>query len=159
MIDQLCISDMLLESAKEIFETMIYMDIEEVSQAPVHSDSDTPLLSSITFKGALEGCMALCCSEECTNSIALNMLGMDSTDELTKEDAYDAIGEVSNMVIGCLKRRLAETIGDLEISVPSVVNASKLNNNFGVEVTRTSVYFSIDSEHTAELSILYRESK
>jgi CheY-specific phosphatase CheX len=150
---------MLLESAKEIFETMIYMDIEEVSQAPVHDNSDTPLLSSITFKGALEGCMAICCSAECTNSIAMNMLGMDSTDELSNEDAYDAIGEVSNMIIGCLKRQLAETVGDLEISVPSVVNASELKNNFGVEVIQTSVYFSIDSEHIAELSILYREIK
>ena len=159
MIEQLCINDVLLESAKEIFETMIFMDLESVPEAPEHNSNDVPLLSCITFKGSLEGCMAICCSTECTNTIARNMLGMEQDEDLTEEDAYDAIGEVSNMIMGCLKRHLAESVGDLEISVPSVVNASELKNNMGGDVLKAAVHISIEGEHWAELSMLYRESK
>ena len=48
----LCFNELLLDSAKEIFETMIFMDLLE-SQDPNHTIQGDAVLSSITFKGNL----------------------------------------------------------------------------------------------------------
>ena len=60
MIDEMCFSAALLDGAKEVFETMIFMDIEE-SPEPEQKIEDDNLLGSITFKGNIEGCLAIRC--------------------------------------------------------------------------------------------------
>jgi hypothetical protein len=55
MIEQLCLDELLLESAEEIFETMIFMNLEKAEDQDSKVD-DLTALGSITFKGTLEGC-------------------------------------------------------------------------------------------------------
>jgi hypothetical protein len=57
---------------------------------------------------------------------------MDSPDELASEETCDAMGEVANMIMGSVKSRVANSLGDLQVSIPSVVSGRKLEN------TRTS---------------------
>ena len=61
MIEQICFGKTLIESAKEVFETMAFMDLTE-STEPDQSLKDLALLGSITFKGGLEGCLTICCN-------------------------------------------------------------------------------------------------
>lgn len=128
MIEQICMETALTESAKEVFETMIFMDITETSEQDVDTDQ-MMLLGSITFKGSLEGCLSICCSGSCARVIAANMLGMDSNEQVTPEDTYDAIGEVANMILGSVKSRLMEKVGNLEISIPSVISGREIQNS------------------------------
>ncbi|MFC1764946.1 chemotaxis protein CheX [Planctomycetota bacterium] len=157
MIEQICIADVLLESIKEIFETMIFMSVEPCG-------NDTPsiegeiLMGSITYKGDIEGCLGICCAMDCAKAVAANMLCMDSPDEVTEEDLADAMGEVSNMVMGSIKTRLQDTIANIELSIPSVVAGRSLRTNLGDGTSRTQVNVTVGASHVVELSFVSRKS-
>lgn len=157
MIEQVCINDVLLESVKEIFETMIFMDIEESSESDQDIDG-WALLSSITFQGEIDGCMAICFSIPCAKAVAASMLGMDTTEELTEEDTCDAIGEIANMVMGSMKTRLADSVGDLQVSIPMVISGRELKNNLSDGAERTSINVTIADEHITRFSFLYKKA-
>ncbi len=158
MIEQICFNETIIESAKEVFETMIFMDLTEATEPDQHIEEGEVLLSSITFKGNIEGCLGICCSTSCAQAIAINMLGIDTADELTEEDTYDAIGEIANMVMGSIKSRLLEKVDNLEVSIPFVVSGRELKNNLGEKTEKIMVKVNIEDEYVAELSLLYREN-
>ncbi len=155
MIDQISFTDTLLDAAKEVFETMIFMDIARnpEDENPIEHDS---FLGTITFNGDLEGCLGICCSETCAGTIAANMLGLEPT-EISKEDINDAMGEVANMIMGSIKSRIQNAVGSIRVSIPSVVRGCKLENNLGEASVKVLEKVSFEGEHTAELSFLYRQ--
>lgn len=157
MIEQVCLNEALIEGAKEVFETMVFMDLAETTE-PDQNVEGRALSGSITFKGSLEGCLAICCSIPCAQAIAANMLGIDTTEQLSEEDTCDAIGEIANMVLGSVKSRLLENVGNLEVSIPSVVSGRALENNLGAGAERISIKVNIEDDYVAELSLLYREN-
>lgn len=157
MIKLASLNEILLESAKEIFETMVFIDLAETTE-PDQDIEGWALLGTITFKGAIKGCLTFCCSVPCAEAIATNMLGIDTTEKITEEDTCDAMGEIANMIMGSLKKRLAESVGNLEVSIPSVVSGRELKNNLGEGARKTSVMINIEDEYVAELSLLYKES-
>jgi len=157
MIEMVSLNEILLESAKEIFETMVFMDLAEATE-PDQNIEDWALLGTITFKGAIKGCLAFCCSVPCARAIAINMLGIDTKDEIAEEDICDAIGEIANMLMGSVKKRLTESAGNLEVSIPSVISGRELKNNLGDGAQKTSVKINIEDEYVAELSLLYKEN-
>jgi len=157
MVDELCFSEALLSGAKEVFETMIFMDLEKCDD----SDKEVQgpgVLGSITFTGQIEGCLSIRCNVNSAKTIAANMLGMDSSEELSEAETADAIGEVTNMVMGGVKSRVSEAAGNLEVSIPSVVSGHDMRNKLVDGGNRVSVKVVIDDEHIAELILLYRES-
>lgn len=156
MIDQICLNDALLEGAKEVFETMIFMDIEKSSEQDQQIEGDT-LLGSITFKGDLEGCLVIYCGEICAKTIAANMLGIEPDDQISEHDINDAIGEVTNMVMGSVKARLQDKFSNLNVSIPTVVRGQKIENSLGDGASEVSVKVNIEDEYAAEFLLLYRE--
>jgi chemotaxis protein CheX len=157
MVEEICLTEAVLGAAKEVFETMIFMDLEECSDSDRQIDGDA-LMGTITFKNNLEGCLGICCGESCAKAIATNMLGLESGDEVGQEDICDAIGEVANMVMGSVKTRLLEHVDDIQVSIPSVVKGRELINSMGDGANRISIKVSIEDEHIAELSLLCREN-
>lgn len=157
MIDEVCFSAALLEGVKEVFETMIFMDIEESSEAEDKIENDS-LLGSITFQGEIEGCLGIRCGMPCARTIAANMLGMDPGEEISQPEICDAIGEVSNMVLGSIKSRIQESAGELQVSIPTVVSGQNLENNLGEGASTILVKVNTGDEYVMELSFLYRQS-
>lgn len=159
MIEQLCFDTVLFESARDILATMMFMDLEQVSE-PGESVEGNTLLGTITFKGKLEGCLAILSDEECGRNIAVSMLGLGPDDEVSAEDIQDAIGEVANMVMGGVKGRLAEHYEELQVSIPSVVRGKDLKSSLGDNdnAGETVLYGLIDGEYGIELRLLYREA-
>lgn len=156
MIEQVCLNQLLLDSVKEIFETMIFMDVLENEQ-PDEAVSGDAVLSSITFKGDLEGCLGICCETACAQTITMNMLGFDSIDGIAEADVCDAVGEVANMVMGSLKKRLHDTYSNLELSIPLVIHGRQLKNTLGEGTQEICVEVKIEDQYPARLSLLYRE--
>jgi chemotaxis protein CheX len=157
MIEQLEASDVLLASASEIFETMIFMDLDQADDQTQRVEGDS-LLGSITFTGELEGCVSICCNRPCAKAIATNMLAMDPDDDISEEEICDAIGEVTNMIMGSVKARLTDVVGNLDVSIPSVVSGKMLENSHGEKSVQTCVSVNIAEEYLAELCMLVRES-
>lgn len=158
MLDQMTLNDTVFDAVVEVFETMIFMDAE------MRSDAQRPiegplLLGSITFKGCIEGCLAVCVSHSCAQRIAKNMLGMSDEETLSIEEVCDAIGEVANMVMGSIKTRLLTTYTAIEVSIPSVISGRQLKNTLGDKGINVTVNVCLDEQDTAEISFLYREAK
>ena len=152
----MCITDALLAGAKEVFETMVFMDIDKSSEPDQTLEGDT-LLGSITFQGNLEGCLTICCGLPCAKTIAANMLGMEPGEEISEPEICDAIGEIVNMVIGSVKARIQDSIGTIQVSIPTVVTGQGLQNTLGDKAYKVLVKATFEDEYIAELSVLYRE--
>jgi CheY-specific phosphatase CheX len=56
---------------------------------------------------------------------------MEPDEEISVEDMVDAMGEVTNLVMGAMKARLFDICGDLQVSIPSVVTGTKLESALG----------------------------
>ena len=157
MIDEICLTDTVLAAVEEVFNTMIFMDVKDSSEQKRTIEGDT-ILGLITFKGDLEGCLGIYCSLSCAKTITLNMLGMEPTEELDKAEVCDAIGEVANMVMGSVKTRLQETIANIDVSIPTVINGQKLDNSLRDGTNEASVKLDIADEYSAEFSLQYRKN-
>lgn len=154
-MDKKDLNDILLGAAKEVFETMIFMDLARSDQ-PYDSTNEDSLLSTITFTGQMDGCFAMACSAKCAKTIAANMLGMDADDDLASDDICDAMGEVANMVMGSIKSGVQDVYNDIGVSIPSVISGRKLENSLGERAQRIAIAISIEEQHIAELSLLFR---
>ncbi len=155
MITTVSLKEALLDSAREVFETMVFMAPEESS--PDEGSIEEPaLLGTITFKGCLEGCLSICCGQACARAIATSMLGMGPEDPLGDSEVSDAIGEIANMVLGALKSRIQNDSGTIEVSIPCVIQGRELRNSLGEGATQVRIRVTIEEEYGAELSLLYR---
>jgi chemotaxis protein CheX len=155
MLDQLCVNDVLLDAAKEVFQTMIFLDIEKSPDAKAVMEGDT-LLASITFKGDLQGYLGICCDLSCAKTVAANMLNMNSVDPLGEQEVVDALGEVANMVMGRVKIRLLETLPNIEVSIPTVVAGQELRTSPGERSTKTLIPVRIGGQYNVDLYLVYR---
>jgi chemotaxis protein CheX len=158
MIDQMCMNSVLLASAGEVFETMIFMDLDQCFDAE-QQIQDSALLSTITFKGDLDGCLTICCSLDCARSIGINMLGMDPEEKIGQDEIYDALGEVVNMVMGSVKTRIQQNTGNINVSIPMVISGREIVTNLGEgSAIKTFVKVMIDSKYIAEFCLMYRDN-
>lgn len=147
----------LLEGTREVFETMMFMTVEEANELYEGIEGQA-LLGSITFQGELEGCLGICCSIESAKIMAKNMLGMDAEDEIASEEIPDAMGEIANMVMGSIKTRIQDQVSNVQVSIPTVVSGIELENSLGdgsQEIMRT---VNID-DFVVRLTLFYRASK
>jgi len=158
MIQDVCFAETLLDAAKEVFETMIFMDLQ-ACDAPDRSIDGEALMATVTFTNSIEGCLAICTGTGCAKAIAVNMLGLETEEALSEEEICDAVGEVANMVMGSVKSRLTDAYEDIQVSIPSVVKGRELCNSLGENARRLSVKVSIEEAHVMELSLLLREAR
>ena len=85
------------------------------------------------------------------------MLAMEPDEQLGTDEIHDAMREVANMVMGSVKSRIMETVGDIQVSIPSVVSGAKLENSLGEGSEEISINVNLDEE-VARLSLLYRDA-
>ncbi len=161
MIAQDCLSDAMIVGAREVFEKMVFMQIEKVSdgvaQSPQEGDA---LLSTISFRNGMEGCLGICCDLNCARTIAINMLAMSPDEQISEGEIRDAMGEVANMVMGTIKSAIQSDLQHLQVSIPVVVTGRNLQNSLGGEGTFKIPVCVITSENQSiELTLLYRESR
>lgn len=151
------LSEVLLASVKEVFETMIFMDISEVSESDCKLEGQT-LLGSITFTNGTKGCMTLCSDIDCSKTIALNMLGMEPDSQISQDEICDAIGEVTNMVMGSVKKRTRAIFGDVQVSIPTIISGREIKHGLGEPAAKIQVNLRIDDKYAMELALLYKEN-
>ena len=143
------------QTGVDINDVTLFERVDREKALPTTS-APSPGQFADAFKEALEGCFSIACSKDCARAIALNMLGMDPSEELSNEEVSDAMGEVTNLIMGSIKKNLHEYIDDLIVSVPLVVSGQTLSNNLGDGSEKVTVYLNIEDEHLAELTMSYR---
>ena len=157
MATVLALKDTLLDSAKEVFESMVFMPLSLVDEE-MPDTGEAMLLGTITFTGSLEGCLSISCGDAGARTIAANMLCLDSPDELSDEDIIDAIGEIANMVMGSVKTRIQDTVPDITISIPSVIQGRELHSRLSEGMVQAVINVTLAEEYRAAFSLIHRES-
>jgi CheY-specific phosphatase CheX len=155
MITDITLDDVLFQSAEEIFETMIFMPLEHSSDMGIDIQGDT-ITSSILFRGTYTGGMAIRCTTQTANSITISMLAMEEDEEVSTDDMHDAMSELANLVMGCVKTRVLDAVGDLRVSIPSIVNNSQASEDCRDSTDTATIVADADSTNQIMFSLWYR---
>jgi chemotaxis protein CheX len=110
----------LLEVAShEVFRLMVGAELQRGSQTQGKGSEFTAMVG---LAGELCGVLSVRCGKESANLVAALMLGL--APEKAAEHAWDALGEVANMIAGNFKNKLNGTSDKCMLSVPTVITGA-----------------------------------
>jgi chemotaxis protein CheX len=110
----------IVEVTKEIFETMIMMDVTPGQPLAEHvSKFSCSLSAMVGFAGLKQGNLTIHTPEKVAIGLTQSFLGTEI--EEINEDVQDAMGELANMIAGSLKPIISNDGKSVELSLPSVV--------------------------------------
>jgi len=123
-------TEKIIAVTKEIFETMIMVDVTPGIPLEEHvSKFRCSMSAMVGFAGYKQGNLALHTPAKVAMGLTQDFLGMDINE--INADVEDAMGELANMLAGSLKPFISTDGGKVELSLPSVV--------YGEEYTLTVV--------------------
>jgi chemotaxis protein CheX len=134
--------DVLVVATTDVFETMIFRKIVAKSTAWGHATRPkSQIVGSVGFAGSSTGLVAFHATLDAARDIATGMLGTS-----VDEDALpDALGEVTNMIAGSFRTRMAEHQDAWAISVPTVTVGSDFYIKSITTGDRVIVGFTMDT--------------
>ena len=153
MVDVFNVGQEIVAGVKDVFSTMLMIDLEneeilEGQQCTIESN----LTSMLGLGGGIRGMLAIHCPAAVAKGITGGFLGIEV--ETLDEDVKDAIGEIANMVAGNLKVSLAKQGIDVELAIPtSIVGDSFAISGIG-DSNRVVVVFKM-GEDTFWVELLY----
>jgi CheY-specific phosphatase CheX len=156
-IDPILLENALWESADEAFQTTVMLQLKRCQDCPECEEipDQKAVMGSITYSGQLMGAVTVKADLASGEKIARTMLMMEDNEHVEQTEMEDAFGEVVNLVIGGFKSRIAESLGNIDISVPTVVSGKNVKTSVtgGFEV----VDINCKSDDTVvKLSVLYK---
>ncbi len=143
----------IIESAKEIFTTMVMMDI---SAEEDDAAGPQPLIDSISgiigLAGTYKGVLAIHLPQHVAIAITSSFLGMDVA--TMNEDVEDAVRELANMLGGNVKSFLSEKGRDIDLSLPTTISGRHYDFHPTKEAERLITAFQCDTgRFTVELQL------
>jgi chemotaxis protein CheX len=120
MADTFNIGNEIINGTKDVFSTMLMVDLEnevviENKRCPIQSN----MTSMIGLGGEIRGLLAIHCPASVAKAITGAFLGMVVED--LDDDVKDAIGEIANMVAGNLKVSYAKINIKIELAIPTSI--------------------------------------
>jgi chemotaxis protein CheX len=113
----------LAAATHEVFETMVFRTLSEGE--PIEGNALRPgsnVVGTVGFAGSESGLVAFYSTLEAARDITGAMLGMSPAD--VNGEVADAIGEITNMVAGSFRTKMAAEGDAWAISVPTVTMGS-----------------------------------
>ncbi|MEN6439594.1 MAG: chemotaxis protein CheX [Syntrophobacter sp.] len=110
-----------LAAAMHVLKTMAGLDAKPGKPFLKKDDiamGDVSAIISIT--GEAQGSMALVFTESCITGVASQLLG--ETFSQLNDEVKDAVGELTNMICGDARRRLAEDGINLQAGIPKILS-------------------------------------
>ncbi len=133
-----------LEATIEVLEKMAFVKVK--NGRPFLKDT---LLTYGTVTGIIgmageevQGTMVLSFAEPCILKVVSNMLGEEFTE--VDDVIVDAVGELTNMISGGAKRRLAEKGYAFEMAIPSMVTGSGIQIYHSSNIKAVVIPFNIE---------------
>lgn len=155
MVNEICLNEALIEAVKEVFETMVFMSVEKADDS--QRVEGNAIMGVITFQNGLKGCLTVYCNQLCAQMIAKNMLGLEPDEDIMDEDIKDAIGEVTNMVMGSVKARIQDNGHSLQVSIPTIVKGQEIENHLAEKEHSVVLKICVEDQYVAEITFLYTE--
>jgi chemotaxis protein CheX len=148
------------EAAHSVFEMMLGVNLIDreptrEESAPAHAEG---VVSLIGLAGEWAGTGAFRCSAEMARKLSglLLMQEFASVDQ----DVLDAIGEITNMVLGNVKTAFEEVLGPMGLSIPTVIYGRNFTTRSVGRPEWTIVPFELDGEIIEiQISLAQRRDK
>lgn len=135
------IDQLAREAVKEVFHSMLSMDVNPEDPTPLTPDPDGQIIGSVGFIGEATGIIYLYAGAGFARVITSRLLGITEAEVDPGEMVTDAIGELSNMVVGYVKSRLCDRGLPCTLTIPSVVRGQQLSVEGSAQVTRRAIGF------------------
>ena len=133
------IQDKMIEATKEIFSSMVMMEISVNEIMDEHGPLNDAITGMIGLAGTHKGILAVHFPYAVAMAITSSFLMMDV--EEVNEDVHDAVGEIANMLGGNVKTILSENGRDIDLSLPSTISGSQYNFQSDKQVEKVIIEF------------------
>lgn len=126
----------LVAATRDVFKTMVFNDV--VASSPVSDEalrSGANVVGTVAFAGKTSGLVVFYSTLEGAQAITASMLGIEPGN--VNGELPDAIGELTNMIAGSFRTRMAAVRGETwAISVPTVTVGSDFYTKYVSDVQR-----------------------
>jgi chemotaxis protein CheX len=143
-IDSLFI-DELTAATRDVFKTMVFQEVEAASP-PTAGEALKPganVVGTVAFAGKTAGLVVFYSTLDTAQIITASMLGIDPAS--VNGELHDAIGELTNMIAGSFRTRMAHARGETwAISVPTVTVGSDFYTKYVSDVQRVLCPFRMN---------------
>jgi CheY-specific phosphatase CheX len=119
-INSLDLKVYITNAVRDVFDTMLSMDVETVDVSTPPNYNGNRIVGSIGFAGLVMGHLSLHIEEAFARRMTAAMLDMEVDEIDGNEEIHDVIGEMCNMICGGLKSRLCDEGLTCELSIPSI---------------------------------------
>ncbi len=133
------IQDKMIESTKEIFSSMVMMEISVKEIMTDHGPLNDTITGMIGLAGTHKGVLAVHIPYGVAMAITSSFLMMDVTE--INEDVHDAVGEIANMLGGNVKTILSDNGRDIDLSLPTTIAGSEYSFSSDKDVEKIIVEF------------------
>ncbi len=136
------LKETIIETVKEIYSTMIFMEVDYLDTSQFSGTLSTGVSSIIGLGGDIRGVICVHMETGAALKTTENLLGISL--EEVDEDVKDAIGELVNMIAGGIKIYFSDNDINTELAIPSTIagKAYKIGGLSGA--TAVTVPFSTD---------------
>jgi len=131
----------------EVFSTMLSLEVTPAPTLTEHtiSTSNTSgVMSIVGIAGVWSGTGGLSCSGTLACKLSSQFLMTEC--DVVNDDVLDAIGEITNMIIGNVKTMLEDRLGPMGLSTPSVI----FGRNFQTRSSRSNEWTVLPFESGEE---------
>jgi chemotaxis protein CheX len=135
------IDQLTRQAVQEVFQSMLSMQVAPEPPTPLAADPDGQIIGSVAFIGEATGIIYLYAGAGFARVITSLLLGIAESEVDSEEMVTDAIGELSNMVVGYVKSRLCDSGWHCVLTIPSVVRGQQLSVECPAQTTRTAIGF------------------
>jgi chemotaxis protein CheX len=115
--------------------------------SPIRADPDGQIIGSVGFIGEATGIIYLYANMSFAKTLTGRMLGISEPEVDDGEMVTDAVGELSNMVVGHVKSRLCDSGLACTLTIPSVVRGQGLKFEGSTQVIRRLIGFRNCQDH------------
>jgi chemotaxis protein CheX len=133
------IQDKLIEATREIFSSMVMMEITVKEIMTDHGQLHDSITGMIGLAGTHKGVLAVHLPYAVAMAITSSFLMMDV--EEINEDVHDAVGEIANMLGGNVKTILSEKGRDIDLSLPSTIAGSQYSFQSDKQIEKVIITF------------------
>jgi chemotaxis protein CheX len=131
----------------EVFSTMLSMEIaacETLPEPTVSAPNSSGVVSILGIAGVWSGTGGLACSGALACKLSSQFLMAECP--TVNDDVLDAVGEITNMIVGNVKTVLEDRLGPMGLSTPSVI----FGRNFQTRSARSHEWTVIPFETGGE---------
>jgi chemotaxis protein CheX len=119
----------------EVFSTMLNVPIELQPPGTPICNGEPHVAGAVGFIGTLTGVLYVYSTVNFARRVTRGLLGLPESADTTDEMVNDAVGEMTNMVVGHIKSRLSDRGMTCVLTIPSIVRGS----HFTIEPTSSTL--------------------